>query len=134
MSIQNHTERIKPAIALCQSDHEALLQLADRAATGNPAMAERLFDELDRARVLPDASLPASVVRMGSRLTYRTDAGESRAVQLVYPAEADIQAGRISVLTPIGTALIGLAHGQSIDWRTVDGRVLVLTVESVGSD
>ena len=41
---------------------------------------------------------------------------------LVYPPEADIDAGRISVPTPIGTALLGLAEGQSIDWTARDGR------------
>lgn len=121
----------KPSIAICESDHDKLSQLAERASAGNPAVAEILFAELDRARVVPDAELPPSVVRMGSKLSYRTDAGESRAVQLVYPTEADIDAGRISILTPIGAALIGLASGQSIDWRTVDGRTQVLTVESV---
>jgi regulator of nucleoside diphosphate kinase len=49
-------------------------------------------------------------------------------VTLVYPAEADIAEGRISVLTPVGTALIGLRAGQSITWRTRDGRKQVLTV------
>jgi regulator of nucleoside diphosphate kinase len=49
----------------------------------------------------------------------------------VLPPEADISAGRISVLTPIGAALIGLSPGQSIDWETRDGRVGRLTVESV---
>ncbi len=121
----------KPSIAICESDHDRLNQLAERASAGNPDVAEMLFAELDRARVVPDGELPHSVVRMGSRLSYRTDTGESRAVQLVFPAEADIDAGRISILTPIGAALIGLAPGQSIDWRTVDGRTQVLTVESV---
>jgi len=119
----------KPSIAICETDHDRLSQLAEHST--NPAVAEALLAELDRARVVPDSELPASVVRMGSRLSYRTDAGESRAVQLVFPAEADIDAGRVSILTPIGAALIGLAPGQSIDWRTVDGRTQVLTVESV---
>ncbi|MGE0152965.1 MAG: nucleoside diphosphate kinase regulator [Reyranellaceae bacterium] len=121
----------KPSIAICESDHDRLSQLAERSSAGNPAVADILFAELDRARVVPDGELAPSVVRMGSKLRYRTDAGGSRAVQLVYPPEADIDAGRISILTPIGAALIGLAPGQSIDWRTVDGRTQVLTVESV---
>lgn len=121
----------KPSIAICETDHDRLSQLAERASTGNPAVAEILFAELERARVVPDPDLPASVVRMGSSLRYRTDSGESRAVQLVFPAEADIDTGRISILTPIGAALIGLAPGQSIDWQTVDGRTQMLTVESV---
>ena len=69
---------------------------------------------------------------MGSHVRYATETGEVREVTLVYPGEADISAGRISVLTPIGAALIGLSSGQSIDWRARDGRVHRLVVQSVG--
>jgi regulator of nucleoside diphosphate kinase len=67
---------------------------------------------------------------MGSTLTYEAD-GQRRRVTLVYPTEADIAAGRISVLTPIGAALLGLAEGQSIDWTARDGRVRRLTIVEV---
>ena len=53
---------------------------------------------------------------------------------LVYPPEANIDAGRISVATPIGTALLGLAEGQSIDWTARDGRKQRLTVVAVARD
>ncbi len=127
---QTQTARIKPAIAVSRTDHDRLTQLAEQSSS-NPMVAEALLGELDRARIVPDDELAGSVVRMGSRLRYRTDGGESRAVQLVFPAEADIAAGRISIMTPIGAALLGLKPGQSIDWRTRDGRIQVLTVESV---
>jgi regulator of nucleoside diphosphate kinase len=94
-------------------------------------VAEELTAELDRARVVADASMRDDVVRMGSTLSYATDTGETRTVTLVFPAEADISAGRVSILTPIGAALIGLSPGQSIDWEARDGRVHRLTVESV---
>ena len=61
------------------------------------------------------------VVRMGSTLRYVTDSGEDRTVTLVFPAEADIAAGKISILTPIGAALLGLSEGQSIHWQTRNG-------------
>jgi regulator of nucleoside diphosphate kinase len=67
---------------------------------------------------------------MGSTLTFDAE-GRTRRVTLVYPTEADIAAGRISVLTPIGTALIGLSQGQSVDWTARDGRRHRLTVVSV---
>ncbi len=124
--------RRKPAITLSRTDHERLWRLAESFADRNPNAAEALLAELDRARVVADASLSASIVRMGSTLRFTTDAGEDRTVTLVYPGEADIAAGKISVLTPIGAALIGLAAKQSIDWESRDGRVHRLTVESVG--
>lgn len=126
---QTQTIRTKPAIAVSRTDHGRLTQLAEQSS--NQMVAEALLGELDRARVVPDDELAGSVVRMGSRLRYRTDGGESRVVQLVFPAEADIAAGRVSIMTPIGAALLGLKPGQSIDWRTRDGRIQVLTVESV---
>lgn len=124
-------KRRKPAITLCQSDHEKLTRLADTAMERHEEAAADLLAELDRARVVADARLKEGIVRMGSTLRYTTDSGEDRTVTLVYPGEADISAGRISILTPIGAALIGLSHGQSIDWEARDGRMRRLTVESV---
>ena len=127
----DNKRRRKPSIALTRSDHDALARLADSISGKNPAVAEQLFAELDRARVVADSHLRPDVVRMGSTLRFTTDAGEDRTVTLVFPGEADIAAGKVSVLTPIGAALIGLSAGQSIDWTARDGRVHLLTVESV---
>ena len=127
----NVTRNRKPAIRMCRSDHERLSLLAESYLTRNPEVADQLLAELDRARVVSDARIAADVVRMGSRLRFTTDAGEDRTVTLVFPGEADIAEGKISILTPIGSALIGLSAGQSIDWMGRDGRVHRLTVESV---
>lgn len=121
----------KPAITLTRSDHERLSGLADSISSRNPAVADQLASELDRARVVDDRRISADVVRMGSRLRFTTDAGEDRTVTLVFPGDANIAEGKISVLTPIGAALIGLSAGQSIDWTSLDGRTHRLTVESV---
>lgn len=118
----------KPAVTLTQSDYDSLTGMA-RTTRGE--VAEQLFEELERARVVPDRKLRPGIVRMGSTLRFSTDSGEAREVTLVFPGEADIAAGKVSVLTPIGAALIGLAAGQSIDWVTRDGRRRRLTVESV---
>lgn len=123
--------RRKPQITISQFDHEKLSRLAQSVAARSPDISEELLGELDRARVVADARLPKDVVRMGSSLSYSTDTGEVRQVTLVFPAEADIAAGKISILTPIGTALIGLARGQSMEWEARDGRVRRLKVESV---
>lgn len=127
----NKTTHRKPAITVTHSDHERLSRLAEAHAARNPDVAEELLAELDRARIVDDASIGASVVRMGSSLRFTSDLGEDRQVTLVFPGEADIAAGRISILTPIGAALIGLSAGQSIDWTARDGRVHRLTVETV---
>lgn len=121
----------KPALTVTRSDPERLSGLAESISTRNPAVAEQLASELDRARIVDDRRIAADVVRMGSRLRFTTDAGEDRSVTLVFPGEANIAEGKISVLTPIGAALVGLSAGQSIDWTALDGRTHRLTVESV---
>ena len=121
----------KPAITMTREDHERLTRLADSFADRNAAVADQLYAELDRARVVADAKLGSDVVRMGSTLRFTTDAGEDRTVTLVFPGEADIEEGKVSILTPIGAALIGLSEGKSIDWTARDGHTHRLTVESV---
>jgi regulator of nucleoside diphosphate kinase len=121
----------KPKIIVGEIDHERLTGLATAAIERIPEVAEELLAEMDRAKVVAPAKLPADVVRMGSFVTFDSDSAQHRRVQLVYPGEADIEQGRISVLTPIGAALIGLAAGQSIAWTARDGKKHVLTVTAV---
>ncbi|PZR95394.1 MAG: nucleoside diphosphate kinase regulator [Stutzerimonas stutzeri] len=121
----------KPKIIVGEIDHERLTGLATTALDRIPEVAEELLAEMDRAKVVAPAKLPADVVRMGSFVTFDSDSAQHRRVQLVYPGEADIEQGRISVLTPIGAALIGLAAGQSIAWTARDGKKHVLTVTAV---
>jgi regulator of nucleoside diphosphate kinase len=112
----------KPKIVIAQTEHARLVSFAENMADQNPDAADELLSELDRARIVNDDKVPHDVVRMGSTVRFKTDNGDSRTVTLVYPGEADISVGKISVLTPIGTALLGLSTGQSIDWITRGGR------------
>jgi regulator of nucleoside diphosphate kinase len=123
---------LTPAIVLNTDDFRLLTNLAHAGISEASTVADDLLVELDRANVVPPEQLPADVVRMGSRVRYRTGDGDEREVELVYPADADIDRTRISVMTPIGAALIGLAKGQSITWQTRAGRVQMLTVLKVG--
>ncbi|MBB4120697.1 nucleoside diphosphate kinase regulator [Martelella radicis] len=127
----NQKRNRKPAIVLTKTDHKRLSLLAERFADQNAELADFLLSELERARIVEDGRIAADVVRMDSSIRFTTDLNEDRHVTLVYPGKANIAEGKISVLTPIGSALIGLKVGQSIDWTTRDGRVCRLTVESV---
>lgn len=131
MTQPNQKTQRKPKIIVGEIDHERLTGLATTALERIPEVAEELLAEMDRAKVVAPAKLPADVVRMGSFVTFDSDSAQHRRVQLVYPGEADIEQGRISVLTPIGAALIGLAAGQSIAWTARDGKKHVLTVTAV---
>ena len=119
----------KPKIIVSKADHERLFQLANGLLERKPEIAEELIVELERARVADAA--PRDTVQMGSSVEFESDDGQTRKVTLVYPADADIAEGRISILTPIGTALLGLATGQTIGWVANDGRSHKLTVQSV---
>lgn len=91
-----------------------------------------LAEELDRAIVVPSDRTPKDVVTMNSRLIYSDEnTGTTREIELVYPGEADPMSGRISVLAPVGCALLGLSTGQSIDWGLPRGKIHRLRVERV---
>lgn len=128
---QTQARRAKPRIVIGADEHSRLSRLANGALDRVPEVADELLGELERAKLVKDSAVPETVVRMGSIVTYEADDGQSRTVTLVFPAEADIAAGRISILTPIGTALLGLSPDQSIGWTARDGRAHRLTVVSV---
>ena len=130
--MQNNTKtRRKPNIRISQSDHARLSALASTVAARNPEASDELLTELERARVVADGWVSAGTVRMGSTVTFKPDTGDRKTITLVFPGDADISEGKVSILTPIGTALIGLSAGQSIMWTARDGRrheLLVLGV------
>ncbi|MFF9551171.1 nucleoside diphosphate kinase regulator [Methylobacterium fujisawaense] len=121
-----------PKIRVTAEDRERLAGLASFAMDRMPDLAEYLSSELDQARVVPAGKAAEGFVRMGSEVEFRDDTtGKVQAVTLVYPGKADIAQGRISVLTPVGAALLGLGVGQSIDWATRTGVAKRLTVLAV---
>lgn len=128
---ESKSGRGKPRILIGEIDHERLTGLATGALDRIPDVADELLSELERATVVKPAAVPPHTIQMGSTLEYRADDGRQRKVTLVFPGEADIAEGKISILTPIGTALIGLSKGQSIDWLARDGRTHQLTILSV---
>lgn len=121
----------KPSIIVSDSDQRRLTTLATTALDRTPEVAEELLNEMERAEVVPAQSVPPTTVQMGSTVLYKADDGRERRVSLVFPGQADIAEGKISILTPIGTALIGLSEGQSISWMTRDGHRRSMTVIKV---
>ena len=120
-----------PQIPLGAADFSRLDQLASAAEYKLPEVASYLGQELERARVVPTREVAADVVTMGARVVFVDDQDERHDVTLVYPEEADMEKGRLSVLTPVGAALIGLKVGQSIQWRTRSDEERTLEVLAV---
>lgn len=101
-----------------------LLQLPPSARGVDKENFQRLSQELARARVVPAAELPPDVVALDSTVLCRNLAtGESQEFTLVLPGEADPSEGRLSILAPIGTALLGFREGDEIEWPIPSGTV-----------
>jgi regulator of nucleoside diphosphate kinase len=118
-----------PSLIIDLAQYHRLVGLAEANDT---AVAKRLLDEIERAELKKTEEIPRGVVTIGSDVTY-TDSrvGRDHTVRVCYPEHADVGAARVSVLSPIGAALIGLSEGQSIEWAMPDGRTTELTVVSV---
>ena len=87
--------------------------------------------ELRRARIVESHAVPADVVTMNTRLRFvDSEDGTSTEVVLVFPAEANIDEGKLSVFSPIGTALLGYRKGDVIEW-TVPGGVRRIRIEEI---
>lgn len=122
----------QPVIYLDEATADILYDIASAAPDGSRATATRLLRELERANIVPSGELPDKVVRLGVKVTYKdTDTGRVRTGTIVLPADADVNAGRISVLSPVGAGLIGLEENSAISWQ-IGNRETSLLVLKVG--
>jgi regulator of nucleoside diphosphate kinase len=111
----------------------ALLSAYERSARDEEHLDE-LALEIERAAVLEEAQVPPGVVTMHARIRVLDLAtGERRDVVLVYPNESDIAANRVSVLAPLGTALLGYREGDEVEWQ-MPGGLRHLRIESVAQE
>src|SRR5690606_12134195 len=107
---------------------EALLEDAGKRGIDTSALEA----EMAGADVVEPAQMPADVISMNSTARFRDeDSGEERELTLVYPRDATGEPGRVSILAPVGSALLGLRVGQSIDWPVPGNRTLTLQVLSI---
>ena len=124
----------RPPLLLSRVDVErieALLEQPSFSALDTRALQE----ELARAELAEPAAIPDDVITMNSTARVRVDdplqGAHEHEITLVYPRDADGSADRVSILAPVGSALLGLSLGQSIDWAAPDGRKLRLRVIAV---
>lgn len=113
----------RPPVHLIDHECDTLLDLALNAEARHPEVAAMLMSEIDRAEIHSADNIPADAVTLDAEVEFVDEGSDkTRSIQLVLPADADIAAGRVSVLTPMGAGLIGLREGQTIDWPARDGR------------
>ncbi|HOT23665.1 MAG TPA: nucleoside diphosphate kinase regulator [Thermoleophilia bacterium] len=120
---QSDKERLE---ALLQKDGEYL----PRSKQGLRGLRD-LQRELERARVVAPEEIPSDVVTMNSRVLLRdADSGEAITCTLVFPGDADMEKGAVSVLAPVGTAILGYREGDTIEWMVPSG-LKRFTIEKV---
>jgi regulator of nucleoside diphosphate kinase len=115
----------KRTLIISHADRERLEALIDSARTDSRVREDYLAAleaELGRARVVPAGRVPPDVVTMNSVVRLRDlDGDETEEYELVYPADADVAHNRISVLAPVGTAILGYRLGDVIEWPVPAG-------------
>jgi len=110
-----------PPITICETDFANLERLVSTCRLRGEAAS--LAAELERARVVDAEELDRGVVTMNSVVCFEDEeTGEQRQITIVYPHGADANENRISVLAPVGAALLGLCEGQTISWPLPSGR------------
>ena len=131
MSISSVNEQ-RPPIRLLAAESDMIAALALHVEDRQPVVAAMLLEEIERAELHEPDTMPVGHARLNSTVTYVEEkSGEVRDVQLVLPAAANIAEGRISILTPMGAALYGLAEGYSIDWPDLQGNVRRIQISRV---
>ncbi|HEX5489291.1 MAG TPA: nucleoside diphosphate kinase regulator [Rhodanobacteraceae bacterium] len=119
-------------ITLSRLDVERIESLLEAPALRESPVAKKLREEFDRAEIVEPSGMPHDVVSMNSSADCVDESNDKHyTLTLVYPKDADADAGKISVLAPVGSALLGLRVGQSIDWPGNGGRTLKLKVTAI---
>lgn len=130
--VSNSASTRLPKIHLDKTLVGRLEALAASVMRRSPEVGERLIDEIARAKLVAPNKMRDDVVTIGSGVTYRDlDMAREHTVSVVYPENANIEEGRISVLTPVGVALLGLSAGATISWITRDDDTRQLEVLEV---
>ena len=122
-------------IYITRPDHERLTKLIEltreREGDANREYLNRLEEELERAEVVEQKDIPPDVITMRSTVSLKDlDTGEEMIYWLSFPTEANYDEWKISVLAPIGTAMLGCRRGDVIEWEVPSG-VRRLKVEEV---
>jgi regulator of nucleoside diphosphate kinase len=124
----------KRAIHITDYDMQRLRKLLEGAQMWNQkdrAYLDHLEGELDEAVLVPTKKVPPNVVTMNTQMRITDlDTGKEMMLQLVFPSDADFDRGKVSILAPIGTALIGYQAGDTIEWNVPAG-IRRLRIEAI---
>ena len=123
---------MKPSITISWLDLERLERVLDRLPAAQANARDALLNELGRAEMVEPWDMPPDVVTMNSRVRFSFDDSEEEVtLTLTYPKDMTDSGEQLSVLTPVGTALLGLKVGDSIAWNRPDGGRFHITVRGI---
>lgn len=123
---------LPPSITVSSLDMDRLDAMLDSPAVAKTPAAIALAQELNRATVVAPQQMPDGTVMMHSQVECEDELqNEKHVLTLVFPREANVDQGKVSILAPVGTALLGLSVGQTMDWDAPGGRKLRLRVTAV---
>lgn len=118
-----------PKLVMSSVDAYRVELLLETLAPNHPFDGQALLNELGRAAIIDPWDMPPRIVTMNSTVRFALRGIEGEWCRtLVYPKDAASGGGTLSILTPVGSALLGLAEGDVIEWAGPDGKPLVVTV------
>lgn len=124
--------KAKPKIVISSLDAERLDRLLESLPRNAFPGKDDLEAELDRAEVMEPRDIPPTVVTMNSTVRFKVESSaEEFSLTLVYPQDMDAKGGNISILAPVGSALLGLSQGDEIEWPKPGGGVLRVRIEEI---
>lgn len=121
-----------PNITLSELDADRLELLLEKVSNKDIPIRDALEVEIGRATILPSKSMPKDVVTMNSTVKFKVSGSdETFELTLVYPKDLDDSGSKISILAPVGSALLGLKEGESIEWSKPGGGMMEVTIDSI---
>lgn len=122
----------KPRVIISSLDTERLEQLIESLSDMSFPGKDDLEAELARAEIVEPENVPATVVTMNSTVRFEVDSSnEEFCLTLVYPWNVDASGEKISILAPVGSALLGLSQGDEIEWPKPGGGMLRVRIKEV---
>ncbi|MCX5834436.1 MAG: nucleoside diphosphate kinase regulator [Deltaproteobacteria bacterium] len=123
---------MKPPITISSTDLDRIESVLDSSSSKRLPALDQLREELDRAKIVEPENMPPGVITMNSSARCVDEkSNKEYHFTLVYPSDANVDQNRVSILSPMGSAMLGLAEGQSIEWELPGGRQLKLRVLEV---
>ncbi|HEA15297.1 MAG: nucleoside diphosphate kinase regulator [Pseudoalteromonas prydzensis] len=122
----------KPELIISSLDADRLYDLMESLPAGSFADQKELEAELGRATIVEPKDMPSTVVTMNSTVNFIVESTQEEFTKtLVYPKNADASADKISILAPVGSALLGLSQGDEIEWPKPSGGLIKVKIKAI---